>query len=103
MQGATSNDNLDALVRHALFDDACARYNNANLQQRFGNANRGPGSGSRPAPARPHSAWGAAPIGLTSPIAPNARIAAERTGRRAQAGRPATGKLSETGPLLQGT
>ena len=57
----------------------------------------GSGSGRVPAqpPARPHSGWGLAPTGLTSPIAPNARIAAER----APAGRPATGKLPETGRL----
>ncbi len=111
--GGAINVNRGAHVEHWRHDPAHrqgARYNNANLQQRFGNADRGAGRigagavrlPARP-PAQPHSGWGPAPTGLTSPIAPNARIAAERTDRRAQAGRPATGKLSETGPLLQGT
>ena len=104
--GGGINVNRGAHVEHWRHNPAHrqgARYNNANLQQRFGNANRGAGVGG----SRRGAGAAAQRLG-TGANRPNVADRAQRAdrgraNRQAGAGRPATGKLSETGPLLQGT
>ena len=91
--GGGINVNRGARVEHWRHNPAHrqgARYNNANLQQRFGSA-----TARTPAPVG--SGWGLAPTGRTSPIALNARTVVVvpvsiAAGRRARAGRPETGR-----------
>ena len=104
--GGAINVNRGAHVEHWRHNPAHrqgARYNNANLQQRFGNANRGARVGIG---AGAGAAAGAAAQRLgTGANRANVADRAQRAdrGRAGAAGRPPTGKLSEIGPLLQGT
>ena len=109
--GGGINVNRGAHVEHWRHDPAHrqgARYNNANLQQRFGNASRGAGIAAGAVAGGAAAGAAAQRLGTganRANVADRAQRAdrGRRTDRRAQAGRPATGKLSETGPPLQGT